>query len=102
EIDTIVRRINYRERDRQQQVSLENLMIHVNKGRGNGYVFSEHTLEPGAGSIAMLLPERRFNRVFAIGVHGPVERLTSKKHAILTALSTGVAQLRETSQPRHP
>lgn len=93
EIEHLVRRVNFRERQPSQRVVLPSLMHEIEKGRKNGYIFSKHTLERGAGCIAMLLPERRFDRVFALGVHGPVERLQEKLDDVLVQLRTGIATL---------
>lgn len=93
EIDQIVRRVNFRGRSPDDRVRLDALMSEVEKGRRNGYIFSKHTLERGAGCIAMLLPERRFDRVFALGVHGPVERLQNKLDDVLVQLRTGIGTL---------
>ena len=93
EIDLILRRVNFREQVANQRISLDSLLPEIEKGRENGFIFSKNTLEHGAGSIAMLLPERRFSRVFALGVHGPVERLTAKRYEILDELRNGIAVL---------
>jgi IclR family KDG regulon transcriptional repressor len=93
EIEHLVRRVNFREGQPSQRVGLPGLMQEIEKGRKNGYIFSKHTLERGAGCIAMLLPERRFDRVFALGVHGPVERLQEKLDDVLVQLRTGIATL---------
>ena len=93
EIEHIVRRINFRAQSPADRTSLDILMPEVEKGRRNAYIFSKHTLEPGAGCIAMLLPEQRFNRVFALGVHGPVERLHDKLDDVLVQLRTGIGSL---------
>ncbi len=93
DIDLIVRRVNFREQLASKRISLDTLLPEIQKGRRNGFIISEHTLEHGAGSIAMLLPEKRFGRVFAIGVHGPVERLDAKRNDILEQLRSGIALL---------
>lgn len=93
EIGELVRRINFHERDPARKVVLADLMARVAQGRRDGYLFSKHTLEPGAGNIAMLLPDRRFGRVFSLGVHGPVERLEDKEADIVAAMRSGIAAL---------
>ena len=93
EIDGLVRRINFHERDAAKRIVLHELMQHVLRGRRDGFLFSKNTLEPGAGNIAMLLPDRRFGRVFSLGVHGPVERLEAKADHIIAALRIGIGQL---------
>ncbi|MEI2417422.1 IclR family transcriptional regulator [Orrella sp. JC864] len=93
EIEALVRRINFHERDPGRKIVLAELMAHIEQGRRQGYLFSRHTLEPGAGNIAVLLPDRRFGRAFSLGIHGPVERLERKAERIIAALRTGIAQL---------
>jgi len=93
EIAELVRRINFHEPDPARKVVLAELMALVRQGRRAGYVFNKHTLEPGAGSISMVLPERRFGRLFALAVSGPVERLEARQDDIVQALREGIAGL---------
>lgn len=93
EIEQILRRINFHEPHPDRRIASVDLMRHVEQARADGYVFSKHTLEAGAGSIGMLLPERRFSRIFALGIHGPVERLEAKCDAVLRLLKEGIASL---------
>ncbi|WP_426990809.1 IclR family transcriptional regulator [Cupriavidus sp. 30B13] len=97
EIDELVRRINFHEPDPSRKVKLAELMEHVEQGRRDGYLFNKHTLEPGAGGICMVLPERRFGRLFALAVSGPVERLEATQERILTAMRKGIAELSTTA-----
>jgi len=85
-IDIIVSRVNQQRLASRERISTDVLKSHINTVRDQGYVFSKHTLEKGAGCIAMLLPWRPFQRVFAIGIHGPVQRLEEKSNLILTEL----------------
>jgi DNA-binding IclR family transcriptional regulator len=91
-IEKLLRRINIEEEDRKLRIALPDLMTRVNDVRKHGYVFSRHTVTPGAGMIGMLLPIRRHGRLLAIGVGGPVDRLEEKKRKILTELRAGVAK----------
>lgn len=93
EIELLVKRIHFSRAGTGKRISLDALMVEIEKGRRDGYIFSRHTLERGAGCIAMLLPERRFGRVFALGVHGPVERLQEKLDDVLIKLRTGIGTL---------
>jgi IclR family KDG regulon transcriptional repressor len=93
EIAELLRRVNFHEKDPSHKTSLATLMQHIQKGRCEGYVFNKHTLEQGAGGICMVLPERRFGRLFALAVSGPVERLESKEAEIVAAIRTEIAQL---------
>jgi DNA-binding IclR family transcriptional regulator len=98
EIVNLVRRINFHEPDPARKVSLSELMRHVEQGRRDGYVFNKNTLEPGAGGICMVLPERRFGRLFALAVSGPVERLEEKEAEVVASLRAGIAHL-EAGEP---
>lgn len=98
EIVELVRRVNFHEPDRACKTSLAELMQHVEKGRRDGYVFNKHTLEQGAGGICMVLPERRFGRLFALAVSGPVQRLEEKEAEVVAAMHAGITQL-EAAKP---
>jgi len=89
-IERLLRRINAEEPDRKLRIALPDLMLRVKEIRKQGYVFSQHTVTPGAGVIGMLLPERRHGRILAIGVGGPVDRLQEKKRRILSELRAGI------------
>lgn len=100
EIERLVRRMNFREPDRSKRIVLAELLSRVEQARAEGYVFSRNTLVEGAGSIGMLLPGRRFSRVFAIGVHGPIERLEEKQALVLRELRAGVRRLEKAGAGR--
>jgi DNA-binding IclR family transcriptional regulator len=93
EIEDLVRRINFHEADLARKVQLADLMAHVEQGRRDGYIFNKHTLEPGAGGICMVLPERRFGRLFALAVSGPVERLEARQDRVIDAMAQGIKAL---------
>jgi IclR family KDG regulon transcriptional repressor len=92
EIDLLVRRINLSERNMGKRVALPELMQKISEIRRNGYVVSRHTVVPGGGIIAMLLPARRHNRVLAIGINGLVERLDPRQDFIIRELRSAVRQ----------
>lgn len=94
-IEKLVRRINAEEEDRKLRVSLPDLMGRIREIRRQGYVFSRHTVVVGGGIIAMLLPVRRYGRILAIGVNGPVDRLEAKKKKILSELRSGISKIAE-------
>jgi IclR family KDG regulon transcriptional repressor len=91
-IDRLLRRINIEEEDRKLRIALPDLLERIREVRKQGYVFSKHTVTPGAGVIGMLLPLRRHGRILAIGVGGPVDRLEQKKKIILSELRSGIAR----------
>ncbi|WP_207539505.1 IclR family transcriptional regulator [Sabulicella rubraurantiaca] len=89
EVEQLVRRINAETPPEGRKTDLGELMEIIRQIRTDGYVMSQHTVTEGAGVIGMLIPERRHGRVLAIGVGGPVVRLTEKKEAILQILRSG-------------
>jgi IclR family KDG regulon transcriptional repressor len=90
EIEALRRRINA-EPDQQPKLTSADLMERVNAARGRGYVFSKHTVSPGAGVIASLIPRGPFGRTFAVGAAGPVSRLEKKQAMILREIRDGIA-----------
>ncbi|OKO75504.1 transcriptional regulator [Bradyrhizobium sp. NAS80.1] len=99
-IEKLLRRINVEEEDRKLRIALPDLMVRIKEIRKQGYVFSRHTVTVGAGVIAMLLPIRRYGRILAIGVAGPVERLEQNKKKILSDLRAGIARFMDSSDPQ--
>ena len=89
EIEELVRRINAETAPNAEKTDIDALMGIIRTIRADGYVMSQHTVTEGAGVIGMLIPERRHGRTLAIGVGGPVVRLTEKKELILQTLRSG-------------
>ena len=66
--------------------SLADVMEQVEECRRQGWFFSKHRIESGAGGISVLLEDPPFGRGYALGVHGPVERLEANEVEIVQAL----------------
>lgn len=92
EIEKIVKRINFHRLD-SSCPELGNVLETTRKCRADGYVFSKHSIEPGAGGISVLLQDDRFGRSLALGVHGPVDRLQPQQAVIVAALQQAAAQV---------
>jgi DNA-binding IclR family transcriptional regulator len=92
EIERLRRRINAAGGEG-PRLSREQLMERVNEVRAKGYAFSKHTVSEGAGVIAALLPYGPLDRVYALGVGGPVERLERKESMIVEELRASVRRL---------
>ncbi|RVT91725.1 transcriptional regulator [Rhodovarius crocodyli] len=90
DIAELVRRINSEATTAAERAELASLMAIIGKIREAGYVISQHTVREGAGVIGILIPERRHGRLLAIGVSGPVTRLTENKDAIVQMLRHGL------------
>ena len=90
DIKKIVKRIQFHRLDARRP-TLSEIMDHVRSCREKGYIFSKHLIEKGAGGISMLLQDPRLGRSYALGVHGPVERLEPRQGEIVAALSAAVA-----------
>ena len=89
EVRQIVKRINFHRLDKLRPTATL-VMSQLRRCRDDGYIFSKHLIEEGAGGISMLLEDRRFGRSYALGVHGPVDRLERLEPEIVAALSRAV------------
>ena len=89
EVRKIVKRINFHKLDKLKP-TMASVMTQLRQCRDDGYIFSKHLIERGAGGISMLLEDHRFGRSYALGVHGPVERLEPRQVEIVDALSLAV------------
>lgn len=92
EIDELVYRSNYAERQKNLRVCLSEIMERVESIRKCGYVFTRHVYSEGIGVISMLLPAAPFNRTFAIAVGGPVQRLENGCQEHLAHIRAGIAE----------
>ncbi|MBL6852255.1 MAG: helix-turn-helix domain-containing protein [Alphaproteobacteria bacterium] len=86
-IERFCRRIDIAQGRRVDRIALKRNVAVV---RADGYVFSRHTVRRGTGIIAMLLPEGRLGRTFALGIGGPVANLEKKQAQILDSLRRGI------------
>lgn len=86
-IERFCRRIDIAQGRRVDRIALKRNIAVV---RADGYVFSRHTVRRGTGIIAMLLPEGRLGRTFALGIGGPVANLEKKQAQILDSLRRGI------------
>ena len=89
DIESIWKRINFHRLDKLRP-TLAEVMDKVAQCRRDGYVFTRHLIEKGAGGISMLLHAHRLGRSHAIGVHGPLERLEAQEGKIIGALRCAV------------
>lgn len=79
------RRINFHRLD-PARPTLAEVMAQVTACRQQGWIFSKHRIEPGAGGISVLLNDPNLGRGYALGVHGPVARLEPQETEIVAAL----------------
>ena len=89
DIEYIWKRINFHHLDKLRP-TLPEVMNKLVQCRHDGYVFTRHLIEQGAGGISMLLQDPCLGRSHAMGVHGPVERLEAQKGKIIEALRRAV------------
>lgn len=89
EVRKIVKRINFHRLDKLRPTAVD-VMVQLRRCREDGYIFTKHLIEQGAGGISMLLEDRRFDRSYALGVHGPVGRLERMQSEIVAALRLAV------------
>jgi len=72
-------------------VKLSDLLADMRRCRNDGYYISNGTVIPGAGVIAMLLPELPGHPRMALGIGAPIPRLREKKQTIVDALREALA-----------
>ena len=85
DVRKIVKRINFHRLDKRKPTAAD-VISQLRRCREYGYIFSKHLIEQGAGGISVLLDDRRFGRSYALGVHGPVDRLEPIEPEIVQAL----------------
>jgi DNA-binding IclR family transcriptional regulator len=86
EIGRIVRRLNSQAADRSQLLDESRVIREIEKVRRSGFAETAGTVTDGAGVIAFALPKRPGQPPLAVGVGGPLERLTGKRDRILRIL----------------
>lgn len=91
-IELLWRRCNRAKRSRTPVIRWNTLMQHVAEARTDGYVISRHSVTPGVGAIAMLLPGQFFGRPLAVCIGGPVWRLDEKQELIVREMRSMLAQ----------
>ena len=96
DVDRIVRRINIADPD--NRVDLGELTESFEAIRREGHVFSRHIFNEGVGILAVLLPQAPFERTFAIGLGGPVDRLEANHARNLAVLRAATSDFAPTHQ----
>lgn len=94
--DADIKRIGIRYNAEPQEVdikvSVSQLMERVQAVRTNGYAFQHDTFTPGAGVIAISLPQlEKSNERFSIGIASPTGILRERKSEFLVAMHEEIA-----------
>lgn len=79
----IVRRYNAAEENALTRIDVPSLMRTVQTARVRGYAFSRGAVSAGVGMIAAPLPRKPGARLMAIGVGGPLTRLSAARDSIV-------------------
>jgi DNA-binding IclR family transcriptional regulator len=87
QVEKLCRRIDIETGKRVDRAALKR---NIEAVRRDGFVFSRHTVRRGVGIIAVMLPQTRHGRAFALGVAGNVARLEEKQEAILKVLRRSI------------
>lgn len=82
----LVHRTNLKLGQYEGQVDLAELQLRLDEVRRDGYAFSRGTVTPGAGVIAMALPQPQLGAPLSIAVAGVLERLESLRPQIVKTL----------------
>lgn len=82
----ILRRSNVQETQAQNRMSQRALLSEVELCRQRGYAFTEGTMTPGHGVIAVLLPTTPGHAPMAMGIGGTIAQLRKSRERILDQL----------------
>jgi DNA-binding IclR family transcriptional regulator len=82
----ILRRSNAQETQSQNRMSQRALLAEVELCRQRGYAFTEGTVTPGHGVIAVLLPRTAGHAPMAMGIGGTTAQLRKSRERILDLL----------------
>src|SRR5262245_41226135 len=86
EVLASARRINAEQQDAKQWVRPRDLMTKLERGRRDGYAYSEAAATPGAGIVAVLLAMPQHQPPLALGIGAPLSRLRDQKLNYVAAL----------------
>lgn len=89
DVRKIVKRINFHRLDKRRPTAAD-VIAQLRCCREDGYIFSRHLIEQGAGGVSVLLEDRRFGRSYALGVHGSIDRLEPVEQEVVQALLLAV------------
>jgi DNA-binding IclR family transcriptional regulator len=81
------------------QLELEHVMAQVRQVRERGYVYSRGTNTPGAGVIAMPLPDSPKGTRLVIGVGGLVERLDASEERLVRLMRESIDRFLKPAAP---
>ncbi len=90
EVLGLVRRINAEERDPEKRVRPSELLEELDRVRRQGYAYTEGTVIPTSGVIAMELPTPPSQPPMAIGIGCEIARLRDEREKIVDLLHTAL------------
>jgi DNA-binding IclR family transcriptional regulator len=100
EVRGIIRRNNADAATPALRVGERSFLAQLQTIRRRGYAESDAAITPGASVIAMLAASDGGGRALAIGVGGPVERISKRRDRIVSALAACVAPAAPAPRPR--
>ena len=99
QIRKLWRRIDFHRLD-PARPTLAAVLADVAVCRRQGWFFSRHRIEAGAGGISVPIDDPRSGSGYVLGIHGPVDRLEAQVSEIVVALRGAAASLgTETDRP---
>lgn len=93
QIRAIVRRNNADAEDSQQRVNERALLAEIDEFKRQGYAESKGRMIASASTIAMLVPADKKTTPLAIGVGGPIDRISRRREEIVGVLRRHLAAL---------
>ncbi|MFG1420313.1 IclR family transcriptional regulator [Roseixanthobacter liquoris] len=94
EVRALVARTNAEAPSERPRIDYRAALGHVHEARRAGYFFSRALVSPGAGALAMPLPDgiERRNRPMVIAVSGVLEDIERREHEIIALLRDTIAR----------
>jgi DNA-binding IclR family transcriptional regulator len=90
EVLSLVRRINSEERDPEKRIRPTELLGELDLIRQQGYAYTEGTVIPGSGVIAMEVPTPPGQPPMALGIGSSIEYLRAERDHVVSILSAAL------------
>lgn len=90
EVLALVRRINAEEREAEKRIRPTELLAELDRVRQQGYAYTEGTVMPGTGVIAMEVPTPAGQPPMALGIGSSIEHLRSAREHLVNILGAAL------------
>lgn len=102
ELQQLLWRINDQETDPELRMTIHELLAEVNFARAYGYAYTEGTVNPLTGVVAVELPTPPSQPPMAVGFGASIEAMRNEREDLLALLVETLQPYRTQLQPTHP